>query len=239
MRQFLLAVLSALLVLPAAAQAPKSAPVPAGKTVAQTLAQMGIASSFYKGLKAAKLDSVLNGPPKNQYTVFVPSNAAFRQLDEHGLGLASTTGRGLDQRQQELLLRFHVVPGRYPTEALKPGQTLRSLNPAFGVKVSAQGPRVFVSGTNTAPVELLNAYILCSNGVIHLIEEVLLPFSRQAAPPPPRPGRRGNNSVLVAKKQQHRPPVGWPFAGAVAAARRRSARATARCRCASGSCRWG
>ena len=164
--------------LPAAAQTPKPTPAPAGKTVAQTLAQIRTASTFYAGLKAAKLDSVLNGSPKLQYTVFVPSNEAFARLQEHGLGLASTTGRGLDQHQQELLLRFHLVPGRYPTEALKPGQALRTLNPAFAVKVSAQGSRVFVSGTNTAPVELLNAYILCSNGVIHLIEDVLLPFAR-------------------------------------------------------------
>ena len=163
---------------PVAAQAPKSAPAPAGKTVAHTLVQMGSASAFYKGLKSAKLDSLLNGSPKQQYTVFVPSNEAFKRLEEHGLGLASTTGRGLDQHQQELLLRFHIIPGRYPTEALKPGQALRSFNPAFAVKVSTQGPRVFVSGTNTAPVELLNAYILCSNGVIHLIEDVLLPFAR-------------------------------------------------------------
>lgn len=163
---------------PALAQTPKPAPAPASKTVAQTLAQIRTASTFYAGLKAARLDSLLNGSPKLQYTVFVPSNEAFARLQEHGLGLASTTGRGLDQHQQELLLRFHLVPGRYPTEALKPGQALHTLNPAFSVKVSAQGSRVFVSGTNTAPVELLNAYILCSNGVIHLLDDVLLPFAR-------------------------------------------------------------
>ena len=161
---------------------PKSAPAPPARTVAQTLAQIRSASTFYAGLKAAKLDSILNGSPKTQYTVFVPSNEAFRRLEEHGLGLASTTGRGLDQHQEELLLRFHVIPGRYPTEALKAGLALRSLNPAFPVKVSAQGLRVFVAGTNTAPVELLNAYILCSNGVIHLLDDVLLPFSRKAGP---------------------------------------------------------
>ena len=187
MRQFLLAICCVPLLtaasLPIAAQALKPAPAPAGKTVAQTLAQIRAVSTFYTGLKAAKLDSILNGSPRQQYTVFVPSNEAFARLREHGLGLASTTGRGLDQHQQELLLRFHVVPGRYPTEALKPSQALRSLNPAFAVKVSAQGPRVFVSGTNTAPVELLNAYILCSNGVIHLIDDVLIPFTRQVAPP--------------------------------------------------------
>ena len=171
--------------LPAAAQAlkPKPTPAPAARTVAQTLAQIRTASTFYAGLKAAKLDSVLNGSPKTQYTVFVPSNEAFRRLEERGLGLASTTGRGLDQHQLELLLRFHIIPGRYPTEALKSGLALRSLNPVFPVKVSAQGPRVFVAGTNTAPVELLNAYILCSNGVIHLLDDVLLPFSRAKEAP--------------------------------------------------------
>ena len=173
-----------LLLLPAAAQTgkPKPAAPPPTRTVAQTLAQIRSASTFFTGLKAARLDSVLNGSPKLQYTVFVPSNEAFQRLKERGLGLASTTGRGLDQHQEELLLRFHIIPGRYPTEALKPGLALHSLNPAFPVKVSAQGARVFVAGTNTAPVELLNAYILCSNGIIHLLDDVLLPFSRQAGP---------------------------------------------------------
>ena len=174
--------LSLLRLAPAAAQAGKPAPAPPARTVAQTLAQIRSVSTFYNGLKAAKLDSILSGSPQKQYTVFVPSNEAFRRLEEHGLGVASTTGRGLDQHQMELLLRFHIIPGRYATEALKPGLALHSLSHAFPVKVSAQGARVFVAGTNTAPVELLNAYILCSNGVIHLIEDVLLPFSRVPTP---------------------------------------------------------
>ncbi|GAB3589998.1 fasciclin domain-containing protein [Hymenobacter daeguensis] len=167
------------LALGSPAQTLKPAPAPAGKTVAQTLALMGIASKCYAGLKAARLDSLLNGSPKQQYTVFVPTNEAFAHLEERGLGFASSSGQGLDQHQQELLLRFHVVPGRYPTEALKAGQSLRTLNAAFAMKVSGQAPHVFVSGTNTAPVELVNAYIVCSNGIIHLIDDVLVPFARK------------------------------------------------------------
>ncbi|MBO2010943.1 fasciclin domain-containing protein [Hymenobacter negativus] len=174
--------LAALPVSPVWAQTLKPIPPVPGKTVAQTLALMGIASKCYAGLKAAKLDSVLNGSPKQQYTVFVPTNEAFSRLEERGLGFASSTGKGLDQHQQELLLRFHVVPGRYPTEALKAGQSLRTLNPAFALKVSGQPPHVFVSGTNTAPVELLNAYIVCNNGIIHLIDDMLVPFVREKGP---------------------------------------------------------
>lgn len=166
---------------PARAQTLKPTPPVPGKTVAQTLALMGIASKCYAGLKAAKLDSLLNGPPKQQYTVFVPTNEAFTRLEEKGLGFASSSGQGLDQHQQELLLRFHVVPGRYPTEALKAGQSLRTLNAAFAMKVTGQPPHVFVSGNNTAPVELVNAYIVCNNGIIHLIDEVLVPFAREKA----------------------------------------------------------
>ena len=192
MRRFLLAAFVLTLLAgtgapPVAAQTLKPKPPP-GKSIAQTLALMGIASTFYAGLRAAKLDSVLNGPAKTPYTVFVPSNAAFVQLKEKGLGLASTTGQGLDQHRTELLLRFHLVPGRYPTEALRPGQSLPTLNVAFPVKVSAQGTRVFVGGTNTAPVELVNAYILCDNGIIHLIDEVLVPFARTKTPALPPAG---------------------------------------------------
>ena len=189
MRRLLLAAclllpLAAAVAPPAAAQTLKPKPAPRLKTISQTLVLIPSASTFYAGLKAARLDSVLNGPAQAQYTVFVPSNEAFERLKEKGLGLASITGQGLDPRQQEQLIRFHVIPGRYPTEALKAGLALRSLHPAFAVKVSAQGPKVFVRGTNTAPVELANAYILCENGVIHLIDDVLIPFTRarEAAP---------------------------------------------------------
>lgn len=178
-----------LLAAPAPAQTlkPKPPGPPPQKTVAQTLALIPTASTFYAGLRTARLDSVLNGPAKVQYTVFVPSNDAFKRLKEQGLGLASSTGKGLDQHQLELLLRFYVAPGRYPTEALKAGQTVRTLNPAFAIKVTSQGTKVFVAGTNTAPVELVNAYIVCSNGVIHLIDDVLVPFARAAGPAAVRP----------------------------------------------------
>ncbi len=187
MRRFLVACCSATLlaatcatVQPAHAQTRKPAPPVPGKTVAQTLALLGLASKFYAATKAARLDSLLNQPTVPT-TVFVPTNAAFARLEATGLGRASTTGQGLDPHQLELLLRFHVVPGRYPSEALKAGQTLRTLNSAFALKVSGQAPHLFVSGTNTAPVELANAYIVCNNGVIHLIEEVLIPFKRAAS----------------------------------------------------------
>jgi uncharacterized surface protein with fasciclin (FAS1) repeats len=117
MRQLLLSLCFVLTVSVQAQTLKPTPPVP-GKTVAQTLALMGIASKCYAGLKAARLDSLLNGSPNQQYTVFVPTNEAFAHLEERGLGLASSSGQGLDQHQQELLLRFHIVPGRYPTEAL-------------------------------------------------------------------------------------------------------------------------
>ena len=152
------------------------------KTVSQTLAVLGIASTFYTSLRAAKLDSVLNGSPKAGFTVFAPTNAAFEKLKEHGLGLSSSSEKGIDPRQLALVLRFHLASGRYPTEALKAGQSLRTLNPVFSIKVTTQGKGVWVGGTNTPPVELLNAYILCSNGVIHLIDDVMIPFNRAARP---------------------------------------------------------
>ena len=160
-------------------QASTAAPAPKLKTIKQTLALIGTASTFYANLRAAKLDSMLNGSAKVQYTVFAPSNEAFIKLKEQGQSWASSTGSGTDQHQLEQLLKFHIVPGRYPTEALKAGQVLRTQHGAFNIKVSAQGTRVFVSGTNTTPVELVNAYILCENGIIHLIDEALIPFVRQ------------------------------------------------------------
>lgn len=153
----------------------------AAKSVSQTLAMMGLTSVFYASLRADKLDSLLN-IPKATYTVFAPTNEAFNRLKERGVALASSTEKGLDQHQLELLLRFHLVPGRYPTEALKAGQALRTLNGAFTIKVTTQGTSVWVGGTNTPPVELQNAYILCSNGVIHLIDDVMIPFVRAAKP---------------------------------------------------------
>jgi hypothetical protein len=117
---FLLACASA----PAPAQTQKPAPAPDGKTVAQTLALMGIASTCYAGM--------LNGLPKQPYTVFGPTNDAFARLEERG--------QALDQHQQELLLCFHVVPGRYPAEALKAGPSPRTLNAVFVMQGARAGP---------------------------------------------------------------------------------------------------
>ncbi|WP_201982294.1 fasciclin domain-containing protein [Hymenobacter rubidus] len=185
MRRLLLVFLFLLTLASVQAQAQTLKPVPPvqGKTVGQTLAMMGIASRFYSALKLAKLDSILNSTPKVQYTVFAPTNDAFDRLEEKGVKLTSSSVKGIDPHQFDLMMKFHVVPGRYTTEALKAGQSLRTLNTVLNIKITAQGPKIFVSGLNTAPVELRNAYILCNNGVIHLIDDVMIPFSRNQLKP--------------------------------------------------------
>jgi len=56
---------------------------------------VGIASTFFAGRRAARLDSVLNRPARTPYTVFMPSNTVLMQLKEKGPGLNSSTGQCL------------------------------------------------------------------------------------------------------------------------------------------------
>jgi uncharacterized surface protein with fasciclin (FAS1) repeats len=120
-------------------------------------------STLVQAVQAAELvDALSNAGP---FTVFAPVNAAFEKLP------AGTVENLLKPEQKEQLqniLQFHVAVGVYKTESLQDGQVLGMVNGnnvTFGV---SQG-KVTINGANVI------ASVPASNGIIHIIDQVLLP----------------------------------------------------------------
>jgi uncharacterized surface protein with fasciclin (FAS1) repeats len=121
-------------------------------------------STLVSALTAADLVDTLQGP--GPFTVFAPSNAAFDRLPA---GTVDTLLLPENQDQLIEVLTYHVVPGRITSDQLSGEvQTVETV----------QGGTVTIDGTSGVTVDGANvtaADIVASNGVIHRIDEVLMP----------------------------------------------------------------
>ncbi|NNE81441.1 MAG: fasciclin domain-containing protein [Silicimonas sp.] len=121
-------------------------------------------STLVAAVQAAGLVDTLksDGP----FTVFAPTNAAFAALPE---GTVETLLMPENKDQLVAVLTYHVVPGAVTSDAL------------VGKRLSVetvQGQSVHVNGKNGVRVNSANvttADIIATNGVIHVIDKVLLP----------------------------------------------------------------
>jgi len=121
---------------------------------------------------AAELESVLQGP--GPFTVFAPTNNAFTKLP------AGTLNNLLKpENKQDLtdILKYHVVSGKFMTSDLKDGQEITALSGAK-LKVTKSNGKTMI---NDAVVE--TADLAQTNGVVHVIDGVLLPLSATATQP--------------------------------------------------------
>jgi transforming growth factor-beta-induced protein len=121
-------------------------------------------STLVQAVKDAGLADVLSytGP----YTVFAPTNDAFNKLPSGTLASLST-----DQLQQ--ILKYHVVAGKVTASDLTDGETLTTLE-GEKLYVSIKNGTVSINGATVTTADLD-----VSNGVIHVIDNVLLPDAFQ------------------------------------------------------------
>lgn len=161
-----LAALSLVAVLMLGTGAPHST-VEAGK--APTI--VGIAqgnpefSTLVTALQAAGLvDTLMAAGP---YTVFAPTNAAFAALPPGTLDALLR-----NPEQLRAVLTYHVVAGRVPASQVV---TLSSANTVQGepVRISVSGGSVILNGTT----RVVQTDIQADNGIIHVIDSVLIPPS--------------------------------------------------------------
>ncbi|MBF9057607.1 fasciclin domain-containing protein [Rhodobacterales bacterium HKCCSP123] len=121
-------------------------------------------STLVAAVQAAGLVDALSAP--GSLTVFAPTNAAFAALP-HGVldGLLADTDALTE------VLTYHVSGSYYPSSALL-GQRGRvpTLQGGF-IRVNANGPGVHLNG-NT---RVTSPDVFASNGVVHIIDRVLLP----------------------------------------------------------------
>lgn len=140
-----------------------AAPATASETIVAAAAATPDLSTLVSALKAADLVSTLEG--KGPFTVFAPTNQAFSDIQP-------TVDKLLEPANKDELtkvLTYHVVPGTYTSADLKDGQKLKTVE-GQDLTVSIKGGTVKV---NDATVE--KADIETSNGVVHIIDGVLVP----------------------------------------------------------------
>jgi len=122
-------------------------------------------SSLVAALQAGELVGALNGP--GPYTVFAPSNDAFNKtLGELGLTLEQVAA---DKALLTDILLYHVAAGRYDAQDALGAGTIRMLN-GDSVTMSVRNGIVYVNGASVS-----RANIVTRNGIIHVIDAVLLP----------------------------------------------------------------
>ena len=142
----------------------------------QNIAEIAVASSaadepeftqLVAALTRVNLVESFSGGFDDNFTVFAPTDAAFAQL-------YSTMGiSGLDEIPEEDLLnvlRYHVVPTREFSQDLREAQTLPTLLEGAELTVNLSSLTI-----NDAPLESSALNIHATNGVIHVINSVLVP----------------------------------------------------------------
>ena len=133
-------------------------------------------TTLVTAVKAADLVDTLQtaGP----FTVFAPTNAAFAKL------LAGTVETLVQPQSKSTLtsvLTYHVVPGRYTAKELmalaKKGGGEAELKTVQGstLGVIAKGNRVFVADNKGNTARVTVADVIQSNGVIHVVDSVMMP----------------------------------------------------------------
>lgn len=157
---------------PATTQADEESAVQTAKNIVNTAIADAKFSTLVSALKQADLVATLSNP--GPFTVFAPDNEAFKALP------AGTLNNLMKENSKETLasiLKFHVVPGRISMADLQDGQKLKTVN-GEELSVTKLNGKVTVNG-----VELDQPDIEASNGIIHVVGQVLLP---------PRQGMVGN-----------------------------------------------
>lgn len=145
-----------------------AAPAAAGmgkKDIVDTAVAAGSFTTLAKALGAAGLVDTLKGP--GPFTVFAPTDAAFAKLP------AGTLEKLLaDKEQLTKVLTYHVVAGNVQAAdvvKLKSAKTVEGAD----VKITVKGKSVMVNQAHVIKTD-----IEASNGVIHVLDEVILPPSK-------------------------------------------------------------
>jgi uncharacterized surface protein with fasciclin (FAS1) repeats len=118
-------------------------------------------TTFASVVRDAGLEDTLN---EGTYTVFAPTNEAFDNLPEGTLDNLSEDEQALND-----VLTYHVVEGEYMASDLEDGQTLTTVQSGT-LPVGITGDEVTIGNATVVEPD-----IIAGNGVIHGINEVLIP----------------------------------------------------------------
>ncbi|WP_419716129.1 fasciclin domain-containing protein [Aureimonas altamirensis] len=152
------------------------APMYANKTIAENAVNASNLTTLVAAVKAAGLVETLGGP--GPFTVFAPDNAAFEKLPA---GTVEELVKPENKAQLTKILTYHVVPARATAEAAM--GMIRDDGGAHKVKtvegeeltLGMAGNAITVTDANGNVATVTQADVLQSNGVVHVIDTVLMP----------------------------------------------------------------
>lgn len=145
----------------AAAVIAGAATVAQAKDIVDTAVGAGSFNTLVKAIQVAGLVDTLKGT--GPFTVFAPTDEAFAKLPAGTLD-----GLLKDKAALTKVLTYHVVPGKVMAADIKPGEAKTVQGQS--VRLSVMGGKVMVDDAN-----VVTADVAASNGVIHVIDKVILP----------------------------------------------------------------
>lgn len=170
--------LTKLVAIPIALAAFYCAPLHAdeSKTIAANAAEAEALSTLVAAVKAADLVDTLNG--EGPFTVFAPTNDAFAALPA---GTVDTLLLPENKGKLQKILSYHVLPGKATAEVVmdltKKGGGHAKVATVQGEELTLKvdGGKVTVTDAKGNTATVVQADMMNSNGVVHVIDAVLMP----------------------------------------------------------------
>jgi transforming growth factor-beta-induced protein len=134
------------------------------KNIVETAVEAGGFKTLAAALTAADLLEAVKGP--GPFTVFAPTDEAFAKLPK---GTLETLLKPENKAKLAAILTYHVVPGKVMAKDVVNLKGAKSLN-GQRIDVKVEGGKVTVDNANVVKTD-----IACTNGVIHVIDSVILP----------------------------------------------------------------
>lgn len=143
--------------------------MPSTNDIVATAVEAGSFNTLAAALQAAGLVEALQGD--GPFTVFAPTDEAFAALPE---GTVQTLLKPENKEQLAAVLTYHVIPGRVFSDTAASGATVKTLQ-GQTVTTRSEDGKVFVNDA-----QVVKADIDTDNGVIHVINKVILPTPESA-----------------------------------------------------------
>lgn len=146
---------------PTPAPTPPPAPTPAAKGILDVAAEAGTFKTLAAAVEAAGLVETLRGP--GPFTVFAPTDDAFAKIPKADLDALLA-----DKAKLTAVLTYHVVPGKVMAKDVAGLKTAKTVN----------GAELTIDTSNGVKIDgatVIKADIEAANGVIHVIDTVVIP----------------------------------------------------------------
>ena len=132
------------------------------RDIVDTAVEAGQFKTLVTAVKAADLVETLKG--KGPFTVFAPTDEAFAKVPKEKLEALLK-----DKKALTAVLTYHVVPGKVMAADVVKLDSAKTVQ-GEPVKIVAKDGKVMVNGAHVVKTD-----IVCGNGVIHVIDAVILP----------------------------------------------------------------